>query len=461
MTRRSAMQDFEATRTNTGVNGKMRHSGLGAVARMFSALIACVVLLQPAIASGAPPAPGETGEGATDWPAVTLRRMPGEYQAPVHLTHAGDGSGRLFVVEKRGVVRIIQRGQTLAQPFLDISDRVNSECPECGLFSIAFPTDYATSGYFFASYTAKEDLADPEPTDKDNDSGNDSVIARFRLSSDPNRADAASEEPILIRNQPFRNHNGGQIAFGPDGYLYFGLGDGGQGGDPLNSGQSTDTLLGKMLRLEVGASGAYTVPVSNPFKDSTEYLPEIWATGLRNPWRFSFDRLTGDLYIADVGQGEHEEISFQPSTSTGGENYGWNVMEGAHCYEADTCDQTGLTLPVHEYGRQPGNCASVTGGFVYRGPYSNWQGVYFFADYCTGIISGLRRTSNTWLPNDLLNTEISITSFGEDEAGELYVVGIESNDQASAGVVYQLTRPYALYLPSLTNSAPGESATRP
>ncbi len=443
------------------------HTALYIRRRWLDALLAAALLtLVPSAVLAAAPAQEIHAHSvevtdADEWPQVALQQMPGELVRPVHLTSAGDGSNRLFVVEKSGVIRILQDGVLLADPFLDIGDRVNSSCNECGLLSVAFPPGYSQGGYFFVAYTATENLAPPEPSDKENESGNDTVIARFRIGRDANHADPASEEMVLVRNQPFANHNGGLILFGPDGYLYFGAGDGGSGGDPLNSGQSTDTLLGKMLRIEVGATSAYSVPADNPFVGLAEtHRPEIWAQGLRNPWRFSFDRSTGDLYIADVGQNQYEEINWQPASSSGGENYGWNVMEGAHCYNTDSCDQTGLTLPVHEYSHDPAErCSSVTGGAVYRGPITQWQGVYFFADYCSGRISALRRDGAKWTSSELLDTDISIASFGEDESGSLYIVGNEANeDGQSAGVVYKLidsteAPAYALYL-SLLYGAP-------
>lgn len=386
--------------------------------------------------------------------------MPGTYNTPVHLTHAGDGSGRLFVVEKAGTIRIIQDGQLLPDPFLDIRDRVNADCNECGLLSIAFPPGFENDGYFFVYYTATENVADPEPSDEGKESGNDTVVARFRLGADANQADLESEERILLRNQPYENHNGGLITFGPDGYLYVGLGDGGSSNDPLNNAQDPSTLLGKLLRLEVGATGTYTVPANNPFVDSPTHRPEIWATGLRNPWRYSFDRLTGDLYIADVGQNAYEEINRQPGDSSGGENYGWKIMEGAHCRPPqDDCDRQGLILPIHEYPHSTDPCDSITGGNVYRGLNPEWQGIYFFADYCTGRISGLRPQGGQWEASQLLETAISISSFGEDRLGNLYVVGRGPDELGRrVGGVYRLIDPArptsnALYLPSLLSTA--------
>lgn len=247
------------------------------------------------------------------------------------------------------------------------------------------------------------------------------VVARFRLSADPSVADPMSEERILVYNQPAENHNGGQIAFGPDGDLYIGLGDGGGANDRFRSGQDNRTLLSKILRIEVGGSGEYSVPASNPFVNQSGYRPEIWATGLRNPWRFSFDRLTGDLYIADVGQDLYEEVNFQPAGSPGGQNYGWSIMEGSHCFQAEECDQQGLTLPVAEYPHIEENCTSIIGGVVFHSKQAGQPPVYLYGDWCTGLIRGLQRNGEEWVAEILLETELNILSFGEDEAGTVYV----------------------------------------
>jgi glucose/arabinose dehydrogenase len=372
---------------------------------------------------------------------LALDPLAASFAQPVHITHAGDGSNRLFVVEQPGTIYILQNGQKLPDPFLDITERVDSRCNECGLLSMAFPPDYADKGYFFVYYNALADVAPPDPGDVVNGACrtdcNDTVIARFRLTDDPNRADPDSEEQILVRNQPFENHNGGQIAFGPDGYLYIGLGDGGSAGDPLNSGQRTDTILGKLLRVEVGGTGAYTVPQSNPYVGENGYREEIWALGLRNPWRFAFDRLTGDLWIGDVGQNSFEEIDYQPASSTGGENYGWDVMEGDSCYGADECETAGFVAPVAVYGR--GDGCSVSGGTVYRGPHRALRGIYLFGDYCTGKIWGMRPGASGGMV-ELLESGYRITSFGEDEAGELYVASRDG--QIARVFVYEVSMPF-------------------
>jgi glucose/arabinose dehydrogenase len=319
-------------------------------------------------------------------------------------------SGRLFVVEQAGRVRIVRNGQLDATPLLDISDRVRC-CGERGLLGIALPPNFAQKGYFYLNYTT-EALGQLQTR-----------ISRFHLSADTDIADPDSEQIVLVYDQPHSNHNGGGLAFGPDGFLYIGAGDGGSGGDPQNRAQNLTDILGKMLRIDVetGNPVTYTVPASNPFVGQTNALPEIWAYGLRNPWRDSFDRQTGDLFIADVGQNAWEEIDFQPAASSGGENYGWRITEGTHCYNPNPCDKTGLVLPIAEYDRDNGR--SVTGGFVYRGAaWPALQGIYLYGDYVTGNIWGLRPDSNGWENRLLLDSSRNISSFGQDGAGEIYVI---------------------------------------
>ncbi|MCC6347777.1 MAG: PQQ-dependent sugar dehydrogenase, partial [Nitrospirales bacterium] len=303
----------------------------------------CLFLLWRQAASGSSDA-GDTGAAGDvptprEWPKVSFTLKAGGVEAPTHISAAGDRSGRLFVTEQRGRVRIIKGGTLLKTPFLDISAKVSC-CGERGLLSAAFPPGYAAKKYFYVNYT---------------DRSGDTVIARYRTSSDPDAADPKSEQVLLTIRQPYANHNGGLLAFGPDGYLYIGMGDGGSAGDPHNNGQHPGALLGKMLRIDVESGGLpYGVPGSNPYVNREGYRPEIWAMGVRNPWRFSFDRLTGDLYIADVGQELYEEVDFQPAASRGGENYGWNVMEGMHCFKAKECNRKGLVMPAAEYGHAEG-----------------------------------------------------------------------------------------------------------
>jgi glucose/arabinose dehydrogenase len=318
----------------------------------------------------------------------------------VDLQHAGDGSGRLFVIEKVGRIRIIQDGQVLETPFMDIVERVGSDGNEQGLLGMAFHPNYPENGFFYANYT---------------DINGETVIARYQVTADPNIADPNSEAPLLFVDQPFRNHNGGVLAFGPDGYLYAGLGDGGSAGDPNGNGQSLDTLLGKILRLDVDSGEPYAIPPDNPFGN------EIWAYGLRNPWRFSFDKLNGDLFIGDVGQGSVEEIDYIAAGTPGGLNFGWDYFEGTQPFEGTPPPDAQLVPPVAEYTHAEGGC-SVTGGYVYRGSMPEWNGIYLYADYCSGIVWGLIRPGEGWQNQALFDTPGSITSFGQDEAGEIYIV---------------------------------------
>ena len=330
---------------------------------------------------------------------------------PIGLTNAGDGSGRLFVVEQSGVIRVIRDNDLLPEPFLDISGQVSC-CGERGLLGLAFHPEYNHNGHFFVNYT---------------DINNDTVIARFHVSDEVDQANPSSEVKLLIAEQPFNNHNGGSLAFGPDGYLYVGLGDGGSGGDPLGNAQNNDVLLGKLLRLDVDRGDLYAIPPDNPFVNGGG-APEVWVSGLRNPWRFSFDRLTGDLYIGDVGQGSWEEIDFLPAGNSGGVNFGWNYMEGTHHYSASQLlEETALTDPVAEYGRDHGY--SVIGGVVYRGDqFPDWQGIYLYGDYGSGFIWGIMRdTDGSWQNALLFQTNTRITSYGEDESREIYYVSYEGD----------------------------------
>jgi glucose/arabinose dehydrogenase len=377
-------------------------------------LIACATLIAVAGCSGgsaSSPAPAPVPGG---WPQVSLSRVAGGFVLPVHVTHAGDGSGRIFVVEQAGRIRILDNGAALPSPFLDISSLVAC-CGEQGLLSVAFPPGFPAKQHFYVNYTRIADGA--------------TVVARYRVSAgDANAADPASEEVLLTIPQPFSNHNGGQLAFGPDGYLYIGMGDGGSGGDPLNSGQTPGVLLGKLLRIDVESGTVpYGIPATNPFLGMAGYREEIWALGLRNPWRFSFDRGTGDLYIGDVGQSAVEEIDVQPAGDRGGRNYGWNLMEGAGCYNSATCATAGLTLPIATYDHSQG--CSVTGGMVYRGAaLPALQGIYFYGDYCSGRIWGLRGNGAGWETALLADTTLTITTFGEDESGNVYVINFANGE---------------------------------
>jgi glucose/arabinose dehydrogenase len=367
--------------------------------------------------------PTQVSAGATQassLPPLTLTSIASGINQPTSIAHADDGSDRLFITERQGTIRIIQDGALLSTPFLDITGIVGRSGGEQGLLGVAFPTSFANKGYFYVNYT--------------NRSG-DTVIARYRTSSS-GLADANSAEVLLTIDQPFSNHNGGQLAFGPDGYLYIGMGDGGSAGDPQGNAQNPASLLGKMLRIDVESGAAtYTVPDTNPFVGVNDpddrYRDEIWASGLRNPWRFSFDRLTGELFIADVGQSTFEEINYQSATSQGGENYGWNIMEGFSRYNNNPGDLTGLVNPIGGYDHAQGS--SITGGFVYRGPVTSfYQGVYFYADFINGRIWGLQRESTGWESTLLIDTPYNISTFGEDEAGNLYVADF------SGGSIYRL-----------------------
>ncbi len=337
--------------------------------------------------------------------------IPGQI---TYLTHAGDGSEALFVTERSGRVWRIPKDTQTPDLFLDIQDRVDSSATERGLLSIAFDPHFAENGLFYVNYISKQGRGD-------------TVIARFRT-TDFHQADPASETEILRIDQPKANHNGGQLQFGPDGYLYIGMGDGGGAGDPWDNAENLQTLLGKLLRIQVSGEATYAIPPDNPFVGREDARMEIWAYGLRNPWRFSFDRATGDLYIADVGQNAWEEIDFQSAGSPGGQHYGWDTMEGNHCFEPpEGCDRSGKVPPIWEYDHSMG--CSVTGGYVYRGTAApSAQGLYFFGDFCSGEIYALRPMgANTWEAQLVLETDLRIASFGEDEKGELYVLDLEGN----------------------------------
>jgi len=379
-------------------------------------------------------------------PSLTLTQIATGFTHPTYITHAGDGSGRIFIIEQPGRIRIVKNGVVQPTPFLDITSRVNSAGSEQGLLSVAFPPGFASKGYFFVDYTDMTGIAN-------------TVVARYHVTANPDVADPNSEEIVLGITQPYANHNGGQLQFGPDGYLYIGMGDGGSGGDPQNNAQTPSVLLGKILRIDTeqtappsppsGGSllyyfpaiaktfsiASYTVPATNPYTQTAGYRGEIWALGLRNPWRFSFDRSTGDLYIADVGQNAWEEVDFQSASSAGGENYGWRILEGTHCYNPSSgcVPPARYSAPVAEYSHSFG--CSVTGGYVYRGPgNAAMQGIYFYGDYCTGRIWGLQNAGG-WQTQQLAQPSINISTFGEDEAGNLYVASY------SGGAIYQITTP--------------------
>lgn len=348
--------------------------------------------------------------------AIRLRRVATGFSSPLGVTGAGDGRRWLYVVEQDGFVRLYRHGAVAPRPFLDVSDRTEGG-GEQGLLGLAFHPDYERNRRLFVNYT---------------DLNGDTVIAEYlRSRRDPARARRGTERVLLRVDQPFANHNGGALAFGPDGMLYIALGDGGSAGDPQNNGQRTDTLLGKILRIDVsGTETQYEIPDDNPFAESPTARGEIWDYGLRNPWRMSFDRATGALWIADVGQGEWEEVNREPAGSPGGVNYGWRVKEGRACYPAgQECDVVGgaldeMTDPLAVYSHDLG--CSVTGGHVYRGrAFPDLGGNYFFGDYCSGRVWAVAAGGpSRQEPVELLDTELSISSFGEDDRGELYVTDL-------------------------------------
>jgi glucose/arabinose dehydrogenase len=377
---------------------------------MTSRIALCLLAL--AACSGGNPSDGQPPAGET---AIRLQSVVSGLASPVHLA-APAGDARLFVVEQPGRIRIVENGALLPTPFLDITDRVGAG-GERGLLSVAFHPQYASNGFFFVNYT---------------DRAGDTRVERYSVSADRNRADPASARLVIGIDQPFSNHNGGLVAFGPDGKLYVGMGDGGGSADPQETGQDPMQLLGKLLRLDVDGAAPYAIPADNPYAGRTDRRPEIWALGLRNPWRFSWDRTAGLLYVADVGQNRLEEIDVVPAGQAG-VNYGWDLMEGSDCFEPrEGCDRTGLTVPALEYSHEEG--CSVTGGFVYRGQdIAALRGHYFYADYCQGWIRSFRYAggqaadARSWQVESVGN----ITSFGEDSRGELYVM-------SSGGGVYKI-----------------------
>jgi glucose/arabinose dehydrogenase len=379
---------------------------------MMKAVSTLIFLLAAAIGNGCS---SSTQEPEPEPPsALRVETVATGLASPVFLT-APANDQRLFVVEQAGRIRIIQNGQLAETSFLDIRARVGSG-GERGLLSMAFHPNYATNGFFFVNFT---DLA-----------GN-TRVERFTVTvGSPNVANAASAKLIIGIDQPFTNHNGGQLQFGPDGKLYIGMGDGGSGGDPLNHGQDRTTLLGDLLRIDIDAGDPYAIPADNPYATSAQFRREIWAYGLRNPWRFSFDRTDGVIYIADVGQNLFEEVNAVPAAQAG-VNYGWRIMEAAHCYPTGSnCTTTGLQQPVHEYSHNDG--CSVTGGYVYRGSrIPGIVGHYFYSDFCTGflksfkLVNGSATDHRTWSIGDIG----SVMSFGQDASGELYM--LTSNGRVS------------------------------
>ena len=365
---------------------------------------------QPAITPTLPVAPAQIPNPA----AYQWSQVVNGINAPTDIQNAGDGSGRLFILEQPGRIRILPtNGGLQAIPFLDISGRIGSGGSEQGLLGLAFHPEFARNGYFYVNYT---------------DLNGNTHISRFTGSGDS--ADPESEKNLLTVKQPFPNHNGGALAFGPDGFLYIGLGDGGSAGDPYGNAQSSNSLLGKILRIDVNNGDPYAVPGDNSYASDGAGYKEIWASGVRNPWRFSFDKLTGDLWIGDVGQNLWEEIDFVRALTPGGLNFGWNKMEATHPYKGVAGPE--FTAPIAEYPHAA-EC-SVTGGYVYRGAaMPDWQGVYFYGDYCSGAMWGLTSPPQGAQPTLLFQTGFRISTFGTDEAGELYAADYN-------GAIYRLEK---------------------
>lgn len=418
-----ALKDVEgAKRAETAESINKTLSAVSA----FSALSASSALFAPSAFSASPTSPQ-----AVTWPRLELVSYVTGLDRPTFLANAGDGSGRLFITEKPGYVRLVKDDVLQATPFLSITDRVDSGGSERGLLCIAFPPGYSTKGYFYVTYTNLDD---------------NWVLSRFFLTADPDVADPASEQVVLLIPHPDSLiHYGGQLAFGPtNGYLYVSVGDGGPPDDIYHHAQDPALLLGKLLRLDVetGSPLTYTVPASNPFTQTVGYRPEVWALGLRNPWRFSFDRSTADLYIGDVGQAAREEIDWQPVASHGGENYGWSILEGTLCHDPATgcVPPPGYVPPVLEYDHTQG-CA-VVGGDVYRGMrYAEMQGLYFYGDYCMGKVWGLQVNGENWENTLLITSTYNFSAFGQDEAGEVYILDI------GGGTVYRIAPVHNVYLP--------------
>jgi glucose/arabinose dehydrogenase len=365
----------------------------------------------------ATPKPASTGPDHLDAHLVV-----GGLVDPIGVTNAGDGSGRLFVVQRSGQVRVVNPdGSLRGAPFLDMSGSARFVSGgEQGLLGLAFHPSFAANGRVFVDYTRG-----------DGSGAWEDVVSELTASPDRSTASAGSERMLLVVADPYSNHNGGQLAFGPDGYLYIAMGDGGSGGDPHGNGQNRQALLGKILRIDVNgahvAGKEYAIPSSNPYASGGispgAGLPEIWAYGLRNPWRFSFDRANGDLYIGDVGQNMWEEVDRQAGGSRGGQNYGWNAFEGSHCFQ--NCAGVSYIPPIAEYSHASG--CSVTGGYVYRGAaQAALKGFYVFSDYCSGTLWTFPAGAGSKAMKVVASTGRNVTSFGESEAGELYLVDITS-----------------------------------
>lgn len=392
------------------------------------ALVITVVLIKIIDSRQIPePAPTSTDTTSGVTPLnledISLRYVVGGLSAPTDIVSSGlDGDQRLFVAEQIGKIRILDQatGKLSAKVFLDISSRVINE-GEMGLLGFTFDPRLSSRPFVYVNYV--------HPTA----TGRETIIARYELNADQTKADASSEVVLLRINQTYTNHNAGDLAFGPDGFLYVPLGDGGSSGDPQNRAQNPGVMLGKILRLDVSKGNKYSVPDGNPFIDDEDYLPEIWSLGWRNPWRISFDRTSGDMWVGDVGQNAAEEINHEPA-ATPGRNYGWRCFEAARDYNKTGCqNKSEYTFPVAQYSHVKDSCNSITGGFVYRGQqYKQLDGYYFYADYCTGNLYTLNSEEATFTARLFKNTSLNISTFGESSSGELFLA------DAKSGTIYQL-----------------------
>ena len=364
-------------------------------------------VLVPTIPPSDTPVPPIPAANATKFPdpaEYNWVEIISDLNKPVGLVSAGDNSGRLFIIEQRGRILIYDGESLLDPPFLDIQDRVGSNGSEQGLLGLAFHPDYKKKGIFFVNYT---------------DNNGNTTVSRFEVSSDPDRGDGDSETKVLSFDQPFKNHNGGQIIFGPQGYLWIASGDGGGGGDPQNNAQNLDNLLGKLLRIDINQL-PHVIPAENPYGN------EIWAYGLRNPWRITFDPVSGDIFIADVGQKIWEEVNYLAADAIAGANFGWDFLEGNHPYEGSLPAGLSVIDPIWEYDHSLG--CSISGGAVYRGSLLDWQGIYLYSDFCTGFVWGLlQNPGGEWQNQQLFSVGGRIAAIDQDEDGEVYLVDLNGS----------------------------------
>jgi glucose/arabinose dehydrogenase len=381
-------------------------------------LLVIIGLVVWAVTRPSAPAPDTTAVVSPSDGAITASLFATGLDTPTAIatTPAKDDT-RLFVTERGGAIQIVKNGKLEAAPFLDIKTKVKDDGAEMGLLGLTFHPNYATNNFFYVNYIDKQD---------------NTVVARYTATS-VNQADPASEKVLLKIKQPYPNHNGGAVEFGPDGFLYIATGDGGSGGDPENRAQNKAELLGKLLRIDVDKGDPYAIPADNPFANEAGTKPEIWAWGLRNPWRISFDKETGDLYIADVGQGDIEEVNLQKATSRGGENYGWRCYEGTKAFNTNGCKEANTyTTPQFEYIHEKGRC-SITGGYLYHGSRNpSLENMYVYGDLCSGEVFSAEQKDGAWTQKVILDTPYTISTFGQDQSGELYVADLNS------GTIYRL-----------------------